>query len=99
MTRTPTALVDIGLNLAHDSFDHDREQVVANARSAGVSRMVVTGSTLESSRAAIALVRTDSIAFRCTAGVHPHHASELREEDLPALRDLIASPEVAAAGE
>ncbi|HEX9208617.1 MAG TPA: TatD family hydrolase [Steroidobacteraceae bacterium] len=98
MTLPPT-LVDIGLNLAHDSFDHDRDHVVATAVAAGVRHMVVTGSTLESSRAAIELVRTAPAVFRCTAGVHPHHAGELREADLPQLRELLAAPEVGAAGE
>ena len=41
-------LVDIGLNLAHDSFDRDREDVIAAALRAGVRHMVITGSTLES---------------------------------------------------
>ena len=41
------SLVDIGLNLAHDSFDADREAVVAAAIDAGVRHMVVTGSSLE----------------------------------------------------
>ena len=95
----PPRLVDIGLNLAHDSFDHDRDHVVAAARAAGVSHMVLTGSTLESTTAAIDLVRSDPSTFRCTAGVHPHHASDLRREDLPRLRELLAAPEVAAAGE
>jgi TatD DNase family protein len=98
MTRSPR-LVDIGLNLAHDSFDRDRDHVVATARSAGVAHMVITGSSLESTAAAIALVRTDPLAFRCTAGVHPHHAGDLRAEDLPRLRELLAAPEVGAAGE
>ncbi|HET7204844.1 MAG TPA: TatD family hydrolase [Steroidobacteraceae bacterium] len=92
-------LVDIGLNLAHDSFDHDRDHVVATARAAGVAHMVLTGSTLESTAAAIELVRSDPFTFRCTAGVHPHHACDLRREDLPRLRELLAAPEVAAAGE
>jgi TatD DNase family protein len=92
-------LVDIGLNLAHDSFDHDREHVVATARAAGVTHMVITGSTFGSTRAALDLVRSDPATFRCTAGVHPHHASELRAEDLPVLRELLSAPEVAAAGE
>jgi TatD DNase family protein len=98
MTPAPT-LVDIGLNLAHDSFDHDRAEVVANARAAGVRHMVITGSSLDSTRQAIELVRTDPLAFRATAGVHPHHASDLHEADLPSLRELLAAPEVAAAGE
>jgi TatD DNase family protein len=98
MIPAPT-LVDIGLNLTHDSFDHDREDVVAHARAAGVQHMLLTGSSLHGTRAAIALVRGDPAIYRATAGVHPHHASELREEDLPALRELLAAPEVAAAGE
>ena len=92
-------LVDIGLNLAHDSFDHDRDEVVARARAAGVAHMVITGSTLESTRAAIELAHADPATFRCTAGVHPHHARDLREDDLPRLRELLAAPEVGAAGE
>jgi TatD DNase family protein len=98
MTPTPR-LVDIGLNLAHDSFDHDRDHVVATARAAGVEHMVITGSTLDSTAAAIELVRSAPETFRCTAGVHPHHAAELRAEDLPRLRELLAAPEVGAAGE
>ena len=98
MTPAPT-LVDIGLNLAHDSFDHDRADVVAAAVACGVRHMVITGSTLDSTRRAIDLVRTDPAVFRATAGVHPHHASELRQDDLPHLRELLAAPEVGAAGE
>ena len=98
MSPTPT-LVDIGLNLAHDSFDRDRQEVIDTARQAGVEHMVITGSSLASTRAAIALVQTDPAMFRATAGVHPHHAGDLTAADRPALRDLLAAPEVGAAGE
>ena len=98
MNLTPT-FVDIGLNLAHDSFDHDREQVVQAALAAGVTHMVVTGSSLPSTRAAIALVQSAPTMFRATAGVHPHHAADLTETELPALRALLRAPEVGAAGE
>jgi TatD DNase family protein len=92
-------LVDIGLNLAHDSFDHDRDHVVAAALAAGVRHMVITGSTLGSSRAAIDLARTAPERYRATAGIHPHHAHEFHAEDIPALRTLLQEPEVGAAGE
>ncbi|MFO1394999.1 MAG: TatD family hydrolase [Steroidobacteraceae bacterium] len=92
-------LADIGLNLAHDSFDHDRDEVVAAAIAAGVGTMVITGSTLESTRAAIELVRARPALFRATAGIHPHHAREFGDGDVPALRELLRAPEVAAAGE
>jgi TatD DNase family protein len=96
---TPPPLVDIGLNLAHDSFDHDRDHVVAAARAAGVHCMVITGSTLESSRAAIDLARSAPDTFRATAGIHPHHAQGFRDADLSVLRSLMLEPEVGAAGE
>ena len=67
MTPAPT-LVDIGLNLAHDSFDHDRAEVVAHAMAAGVRHMVITGSSLASTQQAIDLVQADPLAFRATAG-------------------------------
>jgi TatD DNase family protein len=93
------ALVDIGLNLAHDSFDHDRDTVVAEAVAAGVDRMVITGSTLASTRAAIDLARTHPARYRATAGIHPHHSREFADSDVPALRELMLLPEVGAAGE
>ena len=49
MTPAPT-LVDIGLNLAHDSFDHYRDEVVTTAMAAGVRHMVITGSSLDRDR-------------------------------------------------
>ena len=42
------ALVDIGLNLAHDSFDHDRDAVVAvrNTEAVGKSELTLTSGML-----------------------------------------------------
>ena len=92
-------LCDIGLNLAHDSFDHDREAVIQRAAEVGVTRMVITGSSLASTHAAIALVQRYPSSMRCTAGVHPHHASELDTAQLQAFDALARQPEVVAVGE
>ncbi len=92
-------LVDIGINLAHDSYDPDRELVLARARNAGVAQMIVTGSSLDSTRRAIDLVRQHPTLLRATAGVHPHHAADLHAGLLPVLEELLRAPEVAAAGE
>jgi len=92
-------LTDIGLNLAHDSFDHDREAVLARALEAGVTRMLVTGSSLESTRAAIALARHWPSHLRATAGVHPHHASDVTPAHRAELSGLMRAPEVLAVGE
>jgi TatD DNase family protein len=92
-------LCDIGLNLAHDSFDHDREAVIQRAAEVGVTRMVITGSSLASTHAAIALAQQYPSSMRCTAGVHPHHASELDTTQLQAFDALARQPEVVAVGE
>ncbi len=92
-------LIDIGANLAHDSFDADRDAVLQRARQAGVVQMVVTGSSEESSTRAIQLSRAHNGVLFATAGVHPHHAADLTADTLPALRDLARAPEVRAAGE
>ena len=92
-------LIDIGLNLTHDSFDHDRHELLDRAARVGVSHMLITGSDLLHSREAWQLARKDPHRLRATAGVHPHHAKELTESELPALRALLAESEVIAVGE
>ena len=91
-------LIDIGLNLTHDSFDSDREAVLQRAREAGVSRMLITGTSVSESRAAVALTATHSGLY-ATAGVHPHHADEFDADTPAALDELLAEPRVVAVGE
>jgi TatD DNase family protein len=95
----PAPLVDIGINLTHHSFDADRAEVLARARAAGLAHLVVTGSSLASSPAAARLAATDRALLSATAGVHPHHASELDEAGVALLEGLLAEPGVIAVGE
>ncbi len=92
-------LVDIGINLAHDSYAGDRAAVIARATAAGVTQLIVTGATLASSRAALELARAHPGQLFATAGVHPHQAGELTAAELPQLRALLGEPGVVAAGE
>ena len=92
-------IVDIGANLAHDSFDADRTEVIERARRVGIAHLLITGSSLASTRAAIDLSRQWPHALRATAGIHPHHATDLDANTLTELRELLAQPEVVAAGE
>ncbi len=92
-------LIDIGINLGHDSYDADREAVLARAEAAGVVQMVVTGSSGPSSHRAVELARTHPGKLFATAGVHPHHATDLTDELLAELEQLAQHPEVVAVGE
>lgn len=92
-------LIDIGVNLTHDSYDADRDAVIERAFAAGVAQLIVTGATLDSSVAAIELASSHPQRLFATAGVHPHHAGELTEYELPRMRALLREPGVVAAGE
>ena len=93
------SLVDIGANLAHDSFDDDRDEVLRRAADAGVSRIVVTGSSDESNRKAAQLAQEHPGILWSTAGVHPHHASDYTDDSDAQIRKLAAAGRVVAIGE
>lgn len=92
-------LVDIGANLTHESFDHDRAEVLARAAAAGVTRLIITGSTVDDSRKALELARTAPGHLYATAGVHPHHASSYDHEARPLLEEMLQEDFVVAVGE
>lgn len=92
-------LIDIGANLAHDSFDDDRGDVIAQAAAAGVTRMIVTGSSDDSNVAARTLAHNYPGQLYSTAGVHPHHASDYDDASDARIRELVHEPECVAVGE
>ncbi|HZF15261.1 MAG TPA: TatD family hydrolase [Steroidobacteraceae bacterium] len=92
-------LIDIGINLAHSSYNRDRRAVIDRARAAGVCRMIVTGSDLAGIARAVELVREYPDLLSATAGIHPHHAAEHDAAASDALRTWLKRPEVSAAGE
>jgi TatD DNase family protein len=92
-------LIDIGINLAHDSYDADRPSVLARAAAAGVSQMVVTGSSIAGNARAIELAAGEPGRLFATAGMHPHHATELTAAALAVLQQQARAAEVVAVGE
>jgi len=91
--------VDIGLNLTHAQFAHDRREVWQRARAAGVDKALLTGTDLVSSQQALNLAETLGQGLYCTAGVHPHDAAGWQPETASALRTLLQQPQVKAVGE
>jgi TatD DNase family protein len=61
--------------------------------------MVVTGTSLAATAAAIDLSQRHPGLLFATAGIHPHHAMELDAEALRHLRELAVHPAVVAVGE
>ena len=93
------ALTDIGLNLTHNSFDTDRDEVIARAEAAGVDRFIITGTTVTHSARALELAQSQPGKFFATAGIHPHHAKDFDQHSSAALGTLLKNPEVVAVGE
>lgn len=90
-------MIDIGANLSHPGFRDDLEAVVARARQAGVSSIIVTGTTVLESRLAAEIA--DRFDLYATAGVHPHHARDCGPQTIAELRKLAQHPRIVAIGE
>ena len=88
-------MIDIGANLTHASFRDDLPEVVSRARAAGVTSMVITGTTAEESREAAAIA--ERFDLFSTVGIHPHHAKDFRNTD--ELKAIAAHARVVAIGE
>ena len=82
--------------------DPDVAAIIADARQAGVERLVNVGTDVETSTAAIAVARAYADVW-ATAGVHPHDAKDIvdgdGEVDLTGIVALLDDPTVVAVGE
>ena len=95
----PHTLVDIGANIAHNSFDEDRADMMQRAAAAGVNRIIVTGSSDASNVRAAELAEQSPGVLYSTAGVHPHHAADYDDNSDALIRSLIQNEGVVAVGE
>lgn len=92
-------MFEIGVNLTSSQFDKDRHDVVARAKQAGLSGMLITGTSAQESLHAQQLAEQYPQFCWSTAGVHPHQASEWNNQTEEAVRLLAAQPQVVAIGE
>jgi TatD DNase family protein len=104
-------LFDSHAHLESPRFDPDREQVIARACSAGVTRMLSCGSDLATSEAEVLLSRQHQGIY-AAVGIHAHEASsalrqepdkqkglELDEQAFERLREMAMQRGVVALGE
>lgn len=91
-------LIDTHAHLDYPDFALDFDAVLARATDAGVTRIITIGTSLGSSRLAVELAEKYSNVF-AVIGVHPTSAEEAPDDVITPLRELAASPRVAAIGE
>jgi len=92
-------LIDIGVNLTGSAFRNDLQDVIDRALAAGVTQMLVTGTNLQHSEAALELCNLNSGILYSTAGVHPHHAKEWDDKVAHQVHTLLDHSSVRAIGE
>ena len=91
-------LVDTHAHLDFPEFAGEVDAVVARAREAGVSRIIVIGTTLESSRQALRFAEQYPGVY-AVVGIHPTSVSREREDFIHELQQLADHPKVVAIGE
>ncbi len=92
------SLVDTHSHIYVDRFASDLDQVIDRARTAGVETIVVPATRPSEFQGALALaVRYPEV--RVAAGIHPHHAHEIGDDDLAEVERLGASGKIIAIGE
>ncbi|WP_094751575.1 TatD family hydrolase [Psychromonas sp. CD1] len=92
-------MIDIGINLTHSRFDKDINNVIEDAKKAGIQALIVIGTNIQESKKAIALCITDPQFLYCSVGIHPHDANTLNDNSIVILRQLAEHPQVKAIGE
>jgi TatD DNase family protein len=81
-----------------DGCADDAGAILARARAAGIERVLVVGTGIESSTAAVALAEEEPGVF-AIVGVHPHQAAEGDAARLDDLRELLDRDRAVAVGE
>ena len=81
-----------------EQFEKDREELLSSMEQKGITKIVEVGSSIESSKRAIALAERYDFIY-AAIGVHPSDISCLNEEGLARLREMARHEKVVAIGE
>lgn len=91
-------LTETHAHLDFPELARDIPGVLARAAEAGVTRVISIGTSLESSRRAVALAEQYPSVW-ATVGIHPNNVDEESHRQIDALRELAKNPRVVAIGE
>jgi TatD DNase family protein len=92
-------VIDSHCHIDMPQFDADRAEVVARARAAGLTTMLVVGGVDEEGGHRRALRVAEELGLPASAGIHPHEARLATEENYEELRALAREGRIVALGE
>jgi TatD DNase family protein len=91
-------LTETHAHLDYPEFQPDFPEVMRRAQEAGVTRIISIGTSLASSRRALAIAESDPRIF-AVAGVHPTSVTDGTDDIIDGLCSLARHPRVVAIGE
>jgi len=94
-------LIDTHCHLNFKAFEGRVKQIIQRAKKAGVEKIIIPGTNLETSRKTVELAQKYDQVY-AAIGIHPHHAKEITNYKLQItneLKKLAKSKKVVAIGE
>ena len=102
-------MFDTHCHLNFSAFEGILEKTVADAKKAGVEKILVPGTDVETSKKAVAIAQKFERVY-AAVGIHPHHVKEIQNLDLKTqsqklklkineIEKLLKEPKVVAVGE
>jgi len=91
-------LIDSHCHLDSRKFSQDRDRIIAAAEKAGLALILNPGTSLASSKEAVALAEKYPMVY-AAVGIHPHDAKYYTDRTAAELAKLAEHPKVIAIGE
>lgn len=91
-------MIDSHAHYDDEKFDMDRDQVLLDCISHGITHIVNAGSNIESSKKSIDLAKKYPFVY-AAVGVHPHDALECDKNTIDTLKSLSGADKIVAIGE
>lgn len=89
--------VDTHAHVYSETYD-DVEEVIKNAKEAGIFKIINCGESVNSSKEVVSLCKNND-AFLCTVGIHPEYANKTTEKDINKIEKLLQTGIPIAVGE
>lgn len=87
--------VDTHCHLDLNKFDNDRIEVIQRAKDAGLSRILIPGISIQSSRSSVEMAENNPMLF-ISIGVQPNDSNEWSEKSIEELREIYRSAQISS---
>lgn len=89
---------DTHCHLNDKSFKKDRKKIIKKAKEKNISKMIVVGWNIKSSKKAIKIAKKHKNIY-ASVGIHPSNVKKSKRKDLLKLKKLLKNKKVVALGE